>query len=273
MARKAATGRPCRRRCLGRPAAVDRPAFHDTRRPGIAGRDRHAADAKHPHAGRDGDAGPYPHGDYPADGSARDTDDRPDHNTDANDRSTPATTKTSTRPAEPTAAASSLSATAASDTSGGLGALGWFVLIILAAALIGGVLLWRSRRSTDWAAEADALAVDTGAVVGRRLPQVLATVTAAQRALSWPPVRADLVDRLGRWALLTENAPGEQRADWSRHVWGLIQEVVTAVDAENEALATGQEWRLLRPRVEDAARALTAALAARQGVGPDTPTA
>jgi hypothetical protein len=186
---------------------------------------------------------------------------------------TPAATKTSTRPAEPTAAASSLSGTAASDTSDGLGAIGWFLLIILVAGLIGGVLIWRSRRSTGWAAEADALAADTRAVVGRRLPQVLATVTAAQRALSWPPVRADLVDRVGRWALLTENAPGEQRADWSRQVWGLLQEVVTAVDAENEALATGQEWRLLRPRVEDATRALTAALAARQGPGPDTPAA
>ena len=72
---------------------------------------------------------------------------------------------------------------------------------------------------------------------------------------------------------MTENAPGEERADWSRQVWGLLQEVVTAVDAENEALATGQEWRLLRPRLEDAARALTATLAVRQGPRPDAPVA
>ena len=76
-----------------------------------------------------------------------------------------------------------------SDTSGGLGALGWVVLILVAAGLIGGVLVWRSRRRTDWAAQADALAGDTRDLVGRRLPPVLSAVTAAQRALSWPPVR------------------------------------------------------------------------------------
>ena len=33
------------------------------------------------------------------------------------------------------------------------------------------------------------------------------------------------------------------------------------VDAENEALATGRDWRLLRPRVDEIGRALSAVLA------------
>jgi hypothetical protein len=36
---------------------------------------------------------------------------------------------------------------------------------------------------------------------------------------------------------------------------------VAAVDAENQALAAGRDWRLLRPRVDEAGRALTAVLA------------
>jgi hypothetical protein len=32
------------------------------------------------------------------------------------------------------------------------------------------------------------------------------------------------------------------------------------VDAENEALATGRDWRLLRPRVDEVGRALSAVL-------------
>lgn len=41
----------------------------------------------------------------------------------------------------------------------------------------------------------------------------------------------------------------------------LLRELVAAVDAENEALATGRDWRLLRPRVDEAGRALSAVLA------------
>ena len=43
----------------------------------------------------------------------------------------------------------------------------------------------------------------------------------------------------------------------------LLQDLVTAVDAENEALATGRDWMLLRPRVNEAEQALSTALAAQ----------
>ncbi len=184
---------------------------------------------------------------------------------------TTAAAKTPTQAAGATTAASSLPATAASDTAGGLGALGWFLLIVLVAAFVAGALIWRSRRKADWATGADALAADTRVVVDTRLPAVLATVNAAQRALSWPPVRADLVNLAGQWALLPGSAPGDEQADWSRQVWNLLQGMIAAVDAENEALATGREWRLLRPRVEETGRALDAMLAVPQGVGPDAP--
>jgi hypothetical protein len=134
------------------------------------------------------------------------------------------------------------------------------LLIVLAAGLIGGLVIWWSRRKADWDAAAAALASDTRAAVGTRLPPVLAAVAAAQRALSWTPLRADLIDLVRRWSLLAENAPGERARDWSRRVGSLLQEAVAAMDAENEALATGGEWRLLRPRLDDAARALSAAL-------------
>jgi len=187
---------------------------------------------------------------------------------------TPAETQTTTeetRPAEPTATAtaSAVPGTAVADTSDGLGAFGWFLLILLAAGLVGGVLIWRSRRKADWKTGAATLTADTRILLGTRLPAALATATAAQRALAWPPVRADLVDLMGRWALLPESAPGELQADWARQVWGLLQELVTAVDAENEALATGQQWRPLRLRVDDAGRALATTLSNGPVPGPD----
>lgn len=178
-------------------------------------------------------------------------------------------TKTTTRPAAATTSASAVAGAAVADTSGGVGTLGWLLLIILVAGLVGGVLIWRSRRKADWTAGADSLAAETRAVVGTRLPSVLATVSTAQRALSWPPVRADLVDLVRRWALLPESAPGEQRAAWSRQVWGLLDELVAAVDAENEALAAGRQWRPLRLRVDDVGRALAATLRSGQGAGPE----
>jgi len=178
------------------------------------------------------------------------------------------TTEPTTEPAEPTASASAVAGTPVADTSSGLGPLGWLILVLLAAGVLGGVLIWRSRRRGRWAADAGTLVVDTRTVVDVRLPSVLATVTAAQRALSWPPVRADLADLVRRWGLLSQNAPGDERADWSRQVWSILEELVTAVDAENEALAADREWRPLRQRIDDAGRALATTLRAGQGPEP-----
>ena len=155
-----------------------------------------------------------------------------------------------------------------SDESGGLGTLGWILLAVLVAGLIAAVLIWRSRRSSAWDAEAATLERDTRAATGTQLPPVLTAETAGQRALSWPPVRAGLLELIGRWDQLAERASDDRRRTRSGQIRSLLQELVAAVDAENEALASGRDWRLLRPRVDEAGRALTAVLAGVPGQGP-----
>ena len=73
-----------------------------------------------------------------------------------------------------------------------------------------------------------------------------------------------------RWDLLAERAPDDQRRNRSRRIRNLLQELVAALDAENQALGTGRDWRLLRPRVDQAERALSAVLA---GVPQQEPSA
>ena len=191
---------------------------------------------------------------------------------------TPASTRTPTtaeRPNSPTTtparsaealAPTSAPTTAAAGTpaaaeSEGLGALGWTLLILLVVALAAGWLLWRSRRRSAWDDLAAALEADTRTATGTQLPPVLTAEDAGQRALSWPPLRAALADLIHRWDLLAERAPDDQRQQRSGQVRSLLQELVAAVDAENEALATGRDWRLLRPRVDHAWRELSAVLA------------
>jgi hypothetical protein len=150
-----------------------------------------------------------------------------------------------------------------------LGALGWTLLAVLIAGLIAAWLLWRSRRRSAWDAQAAALETDTRTTTSTQLSSVLTAEDAGQRALSWPPLRAALVDLIRRWDLLIERAPDDQRRNRSVQVRSLLQELVAAVDAENEALATGRDWRLLRPRVDQAERALSAVLAGvPQGTSP-----
>jgi hypothetical protein len=131
-----------------------------------------------------------------------------------------------------------------------------------------GLVIWRSRRKSGWDGEAVALEADTRTATATRLPPILTAETAGQRALSWPPLRADLIDLVGRWDLLAQRAPDDLRRDRSVQVQSLLQSLVAAVDAENEALATGRDWMLLRPRVNEAERALSAALADRLRPGP-----
>lgn len=137
----------------------------------------------------------------------------------------------------------------------------------LAAALAGGILVWRSRVKAAWDEEAGTLARDTQAIVATRLPPVLTGVTTRQRSMSWPPLRTDLMTLLRRWQQLAERATGDGRKSWSAEVGGLVRELVAAVDAENAALADGRDWRLLRPRLNDLERALLFALAERWGTG------
>jgi hypothetical protein len=155
----------------------------------------------------------------------------------------------------------SATGTPAAAESQGLGALGWTLLVVLVVGLIAGWLIWRSRRRSAWDVEAGALEEDTRTTTSIQLPSVLTAEDAGQRALSWPPLRAALVDLVRRWDLLVERAPDDGRRDRAVQVRGLLQELVAAVDAENQALATGRDWRLLRPRVDQAERALSAVLA------------
>jgi hypothetical protein len=175
------------------------------------------------------------------------------------------------RPNSPTTTpATSAGAPAAAAESEGLGALGWTLLIVLVVALVAGWLLWRSRRRSAWDAQAAALEQDTRTATGTQLPPVLTAESAGQRALSWPPLRADLVDLMRRWGLLAERAPDDQRRNRTGQIRNLLQELVAALDAENQALGTGRDWRLLRPRVDQAERALSAVLA---GVPQQEPSA
>jgi hypothetical protein len=200
---------------------------------------------------------------------------------------TPASTRTPTtaeRPSSPTTtpqrSAEALAPTSAPTTAAtgtpaaaegeGLGALGWALLILLVVALAAGWLIWRSRKRSGWDAQAAALEQDTRTTTGTQLPLVLTAEDAGQRALSWPPLRAELVELMRRWGLLAERAPDGPRRQRSGQIRSLLQELVAAVDAENEALATGRDWRLLRPRVDQAERALSAVLA---GVPQPEPSA
>jgi hypothetical protein len=151
-----------------------------------------------------------------------------------------------------------------------LGAFGWTLLILLVVALAAGWLILRSRRKTAWDRDATTLEADTRATTSTQLPAVLTAETAGERALSWPPLRAALSDLMRRWDLLAERAPDDQRRNRTGQVRNLLQELVAAMDAENQALATGRDWRLLRPRVNQAERALSAVLA---GVPQQEPSA
>ena len=205
---------------------------------------------------------------------------RPSRNDDASPEPTegpnrttkPAETKT-TPPAEALPPAPNVTSASAAPTAaepGGLGPVGWILLIGLVAALVGGVLIWRSRQKSAWNAEASALEADTRNATTTRLPSVLTAQNAAQRGLSWPPLRATLMDLVNRWDLLAEEASGEERTNWSLQIRSLLQDLIAAVDAENEALATGRDWRFLRPRVDQAERALAAALAGQASPMPPT---
>jgi hypothetical protein len=183
--------------------------------------------------------------------------------TSAERPSSPTTTPATPAEAQaPTSAPTpSAAGTPAAAESEGLGTLGWTLLILLVVALTGGWLLLRSRRRSAWDAQAAALEADTGTATDIQLPPVLTAEDAGQRALSWPPLRATLVDLMRRWDLLAERAPDDQRRNRTGQVRKLLQELVAAVDAENQALATGRDWRLLRPRVDHAQRVLSAVLA------------
>ncbi|MFI7602506.1 hypothetical protein [Actinoplanes sp. NPDC049681] len=134
------------------------------------------------------------------------------------------------------------------------------MFVLIAALMVAWVLVARSQRRSGWDTEARALQSETREITATRLPPALRTTTTGQRALLWPPVRADLIDIQNRWSALAERASGDARRNWSLRVTALLQELITAVDIESEALSTGQDWTLLRVRVDQAGRTLASVL-------------
>jgi hypothetical protein len=168
-----------------------------------------------------------------------------------------ATTTTATTPAsEPSSAA--VVTVAEEDGSGGF--FGWFLLFLLFAGLAAAVLIARSRRTSTWDAEAGVLSAETRTITESRLLSVLGTGEAERRGVAWPPVRDDLTGLSVRWgALGAQNIDGARQAR-ARELAVLLRDLAVAVDAENEALATGREWRLLRPQVEQILDTIEAAM-------------
>jgi hypothetical protein len=134
--------------------------------------------------------------------------------------------------------------------------------------ILGLVVYNRTQQKAAWVTEARALEAETRAVTTTRLAPVLSARTAGERGLAWSPVRAGLVDLVSRWNGLTERAADEARRNWSLQISGLLQELVAAVDAENDTLALGRDWTLLRPRVTQAERSLVSVLAASPAAPP-----
>ena len=173
-----------------------------------------------------------------------------------------------TQPAQPAAPTTTASApdTAAAAEQETIGDVGCLLLILLVGLVIGGVAIWRSQQKSGWDAEAATLVGSTDATVAQ-LPSVLTTTTGGQRGLTWPPLRAAFADLIGRWGELASRASIEERRVWAMQIRELIQNLVLAVDAENEAMAFDYDWRLLRPRTVAAEQALTAMITARPAPG------
>ncbi|MEV8503575.1 hypothetical protein AB0368_01950 [Actinoplanes sp. NPDC051475] len=173
----------------------------------------------------------------------------------------PAPARTTTPAATTPTPAGSASALAVAAGSQGLEPFGWLLLIaLIVAVVVGGMLVYRSQQRSAWDTEARALESETRAFVSTRLPPLLSTTTVDRRGLSWPPVRAGLADLVVSWNALTARASGEDRRTWSLRVSALLEDLIAAVDAENDALAAGRDRMLLRSRVDRAEQALAAVL-------------
>ncbi|MEU8240229.1 hypothetical protein AB0C07_18440 [Actinoplanes missouriensis] len=147
----------------------------------------------------------------------------------------------------------------------------WLLLFLAIGGVIGFVLIGRTRRETAWDGEGRALAVETRSLLGVRLPPVLTARTAAERGLSWPPVRDDLRDLSARWGLLSQNAPDGERHASSSQIAVLLRDLAPTIAAENEALGAGRDWRMLRPQVDAILDGLAALLQPQPQQPPQQP--
>ncbi|MBW6433633.1 hypothetical protein KZ829_07730 [Actinoplanes hulinensis] len=183
----------------------------------------------------------------------------------------PKTTTPTTEATTPTPAATSSSAEvvpiAAEDDSGGV--WGWILLFLLFAGLAAVLLISRSRRTATWDAEAGTLSAETRMVTEARLTPVLASADPVQRANTWPRVRADLAALIAGWGRLSTQPSDAARQARATGIAVLLRDLTAAVDAENEALASGRDWRVLRPQIEEILDGLDAAI---NPPGPQAPS-
>ncbi|WP_433291848.1 hypothetical protein ACQP2F_26465 [Actinoplanes sp. CA-030573] len=183
--------------------------------------------------------------------------------TNAPPRTTEATTPATTAAAPGTSSASPTPVAATTEDTSGMSTLGWLLLLLVVALaiLVAVLLVNRSRRAAAWQTEAFDLAAAGRDLIATRLPQVLSTREPAARALAWPTVRAELTEMAARWVALAGRAADDFHRDSAGQLSIMAQDLVTAVDAENEALATGRDWHQLSPRVDQIVRTWDAALA------------
>ena len=122
--------------------------------------------------------------------------------------------------------------------------------LIAALAVAAGLLIARTRRRSKWTALVTSLASDTRLAVTVQLPQLLAQVNAQVRDLSWTPLEAQLATLIERWKAVTATAPDDQGRRRSEEIDRLLNDLIVAVRAENDALVRGMDWTLLRPRID-----------------------
>jgi hypothetical protein len=160
----------------------------------------------------------------------------------------PVETTTTTKAPEPEESSAAVVAVSDEQDSGGF--LGWLLLFLLFAGLAAAVLIARSRRTSTWDAEAATLAAETRMLTESRVLSILAMREPDRRALAWPPVRDDLTSLSVRWGALGGQSVDGARQAKANGLSTLLRDLAVAVDAENEAVATGREWQLLRPQIE-----------------------
>jgi hypothetical protein len=87
--------------------------------------------------------------------------------------------------------------------------------------------------------------------------QVLGYSDPQMRTMSWGPVEAELTALAQRWNASAATAPDDAGRSRSSELARLVGDLVIAIGAENNALAQGLDWSLLRPRIDEDRTAIT----------------
>jgi hypothetical protein len=144
------------------------------------------------------------------------------------------------------------------------------VALIVVALVVGGVLLWRRRRTrTTWDGELNRVITEVRWANDELLPGMLAAPTSAEFQQTWTGGRPRVVAADQELYALTGRAPDEKRAAPINELRTAIAGLLRAVDAE--AGLTSQDpdaLRAARAEVERARSALSDALDTAEGKTP-----